>query len=568
MIYLTRRFCTSLILTSLLVACLAGAALAQAPDAKSKGTGSVSGRITVGDKPAPGIVIIAVGPNQSTFSAQTTSDADGHYRIGGLIPGQISITPAAPLYVLPTNPISGSGKVLTLSAGEAVDGIDFKLTRGGVMTGRVVDADGRPLVEERVNLIPLDENGAPARQSFGRSNYQMYLTDDRGIYRLYGMSAGHYKVSAGDDAGTISGLRAAGYYQKTYYPDTTELAKASVVNLSEGGEAKDIDITLGRRAVTYTVSGRIVDADTGKPLPGISFGFGVLQKNQSESYIAGTSSPGTPTNSQGEFRLEGIEPGHYAVFIMNRFDFQTNTNSGSTVFSDPLPFDVVDGDITNLELKAQPGLSVSGVVVADGITDQKALARLSKLTIGANVTPAQANLRVMPESHSSSIGPDGTFQMAGLRPGKVFLYLSGGSNDSRGFSITHVERQGVPQDRGVDLQPGENLSGVRILVAFGAGVIRGQVKIEGGTLPTESMLFVSMTRDGAPTRQSAQVDSRGQFVIESLSPGTYEVYLQAVSLGGNMPRGLPARQKQVVTVSDGADSQVFFTLDLSRKEGP
>jgi protocatechuate 3,4-dioxygenase beta subunit len=568
MTYLTRLACSPVVLIGAALICLAGAALAQTPDAKSKATGSVSGRVTIGDKPAPGILITAAGVNQSSFNAQATSDADGHYRIGGLAAGQIAITPAAPLYVLPSNPMSGSGKVLTLSSGEAVEGIDFKLTRGGVITGRVVDADGRPLIEERISLIPIDENGASARQSFPRYNYQMYQTDDRGIYRLYGVAAGRYKISAGDEPGTISGLRASGYYQKTYYPDTTDPVKASVVDLNEGGEAKDIDIALGRRSVTYTVSGRIVDADTGKPLPGISFAFGVLQKNQSQNYIAGTMSPGTPTNSQGEFRLEGVEPGHYAVFIMNRFDFASNTNSGPSVFSDPLPFDVVDGDLTNLEVKAQPGLSVSGVIVADGITDQKTLAKISSLKIGANVTPAQGNLRVMPEGHSASIGPDGTFQIGGLRPGKVFLYLTAsGGTDAKGFSITRVEREGVPQDRGVDLQPGENLSGVRILLAYGSGVIRGQVKFEGGTLPGEAMLFISMTRDGVPSRQSAQVDSRGQFVIESLAAGTYELTLQVVSMGGNGPRGLPARLKQVVTVTDGADSQVLFTLDLSRKEG-
>jgi len=566
---LTPRLYPCLLLTSAVLVCLAGTALAQTPDAKSKATGSVSGRVTVGEKPAPGIVITAAGQNQSTFTAQTITDADGHYRIGGLVAGQISITPAAPLYVLPTNPMTGSGKVLTLSFGEAVEGIDFKLTRGGVITGRVLDADRRPLIEERINLIPVDENGAAARQSFTRYNYLMYQTDDRGIYRLYGVPAGRYKVSAGDEAGTISGLRAAGYYQKTYYPDATDPVKASVVDLSEAGEAKDIDITLGRRSVTYTVSGRVVDADTGKPLPGISFGFGVLQKNQSQSYIAGTSSPGTPTNSQGEFRLEGVEPGHYAVFIMNRFDFVTNSSSGPSVFSDPLPFDVVDGDITNLEVKAQPGLSVSGVVVADGITDQKVLAKISSLKISANVIPAQGGLRVMPEGHTGSVGPDGSFQIGGLRPGKVSLYLSGFGNDVKGFSIARVERGGVPQNTGLDLQPGENVSTVRILLAYGSGVIRGQVKSEGGTLPTEAMMFISLTRDGVPSGRGVQVDSRGQFVIESLPAGTYEVNLQAVLPfpGDNIPRGMPIRQKQVVTVTEGADSTVLFTLDLTKKEG-
>jgi protocatechuate 3,4-dioxygenase beta subunit len=506
--------------------------------------------------------------NQSSVTAQATSDADGHYRIGGLVAGQISITPAAPLYVLPSSPMTGSSKVVTLSSGEAVDGVDFKLTRGGVITGRVVDADGRPLIEERINLLPVDENGAFSRQQFSRYNYQMYQTDDRGVYRLYGVPAGRYKVSAGEEPGTVSGLRASGYYQKAFYPDATDPAKASVVDLSEGGEAKDIDIALGRRSVTYTVSGRIVDADTGTPLPGIPFAFGVLQKNQNQSYIAGTMSPGTPTNSQGEFRLEGVEPGHYAVFVMNRFDFTTNTNSGPSVFSDPMPFDVVDGDLTNLELKAQKGLTVSGVVVLDGVNDQKVLAKIPSLKISANVTPTPGSLRVMPEGHSGSIGPDGSFQIGGLRPGKVSLYLMGSSGyDAKGFSIARIERGGVPQNTGLDLQPGENLSAVRILLAYGSGVIRGQVKFEGGTLPVESMLFISMTRDGIPSRQSAQVDSRGQFVIESLAAGTYELTLQVVSLGGNMSRGMPIRQKQIVTVNDGAESQVLFTVDLTKKEG-
>jgi hypothetical protein len=566
---LRRNFYPSFILSIAIVASLAGAALGQTPDSKSRATGSVSGRVTIGDKPAPGIFVVAGGLNQSTVTAQATSDADGHYRIGGLAAGQIAITPAAPLFVLPSSPMTGTSKVITLSSGEAVEGIDFKLTRGGVITGRVVDADGRPLIEERINLIPVDENGALSRQQFPRYNYQMYQTDDRGVYRLYGVPAGRYKVSAGDEPGTISGLRASGYYQKTYYPDATDPAKASVVDLNEGGEAKDIDISLGRRSVTYTVSGRIISADTGNPLPGISFGFGVLQRNQNQSYIAGTMSPGTPTNSQGEFRLEGVEPGHYAVFITNRFDFTANANSGPGVFSDPLPFDVVDGDITNLEIKAQTGLSVSGVVVLDGITDQKVLAKISSLRIGANVIPTPGSLRVMPEGRSATIGPDGSFQIGGLRPGKVSLYLTGSNfNEARGFSIARVERGGVPQSTGLDILPGENVSAVRILLAYGSGVIRGQVKFDGGPLPSEAMLFVSVTRDGVPSRASAQVDSRGQFVIENLAAGTYELTLQVASLSGNMTRGLPARQKQVVTVTDGADSQVLFTVDSSRKDGP
>lgn len=566
----TRPSYPLIILAGTFLLCIAGSVPGQTPDAKPKASAAISGRVTVGEKPAPGILVTAGIVNQNAATGRAISDADGNYHISGLPAGQLIVMPVAPLYVLPNsnNPMTGAGKMLSLSAGEAVDGIDFKLTRGAVITGRVTDADGRPLIEERITLTPVDETGAVTRAQFPRfQNYQMYQTDDRGIFRMYGVPAGHYKVSVGDEPGTSAGLRTSGYYQKTFHPDTTDAAKAGIVDLTEGSEAKNIDISLGRRSQTYAVTGRILDADTGKPLPGVSYAFGVIQKNQNQNYIAGTSSPGTPTNSLGEFRLDGVEPGHYAVFITNRFDFSTNTNTGPSVFSDPVLFEVIDGDVTNLEVKAQQGLSLSGVVTADGISDRKALAAISSLKIGATVMPAQGGMRVMPEAHSAAISTDGSFAMSGLRPGKVSFYLMGpGGSDTKGFSIARTERGGVPEPRGVDLQPGESVSNVRIVLAYGSGVIRGQVKIEGGTLPSDVMMFVGLIREGVSTRSGAQADSRGQFIVESLVAGTYEVMLQIVSFGGKLPPGVPPMQRQTVTVTDGSDTQVLFTLNLNPKD--
>jgi protocatechuate 3,4-dioxygenase beta subunit len=567
---LARLLCSSLILTAAILFHSSSTVYGQLPDAKSKGTGSISGRVTIGDKGAPGILVTA-GLNQSASSAQATSDADGHFHIGALTAGQFIVTPVAPLYVLPTSPMTGSGKVVNLSSGEAVEGIDFKLTRGGVITGRVTDSDGRPVIEERLSLDPVDENGASARVQMPRwSNYQMYQTDDRGVYRIYGLPAGHYKVSVGDEPGTISGLRTTGFYQRTYYPDATDPSKASVVDLNEGGEAKNIDISLGRRASTYTVSGRIVDADTGQPLAGVAYAFGVLQKNQNRSYIAGMASPATPTNAQGEFRLEGVEPGNYGVFVMaSRFDFGPSASNGPDVYSDPVLFEVIDGDVTNLEIKAERGHSLAGVVVPDGITDKRVLAQLPSLRIGASVNPGSTGIQMMTEGRSSPVGADGSFQIKGLRPGKVSLYLMGSSGNSpRGLSIARIERDGVLQNEVVEIQPGENASGVRIYLAYGTGAIRGQVKFEGGTLPGDVMMFVSLTREGVRGGNSGQVDARGRFLVENLAAGTYEVMLQVVSIVSTNSRRMLPEQRQTVTIADGAESEVLFTVDLSQKDGP
>ncbi len=564
---LKRLLCCSVILAIPILAHSSWNAHGQTPDTKTKGTASISGRVTVGDKAASGILITALaGTNQQTGAGKATTDADGRYRFDGLPMGQFTVAPVAPVYVLPGNSMFGPGKVVNLISGEAVEGIDFKLARGGVVTGRVTDADGRPVIEEGISLTPIDESGAPLRQQYSwYSNYQMYVTDDRGVYRIYGLAAGRYKVSSGDEAGMSAGLRSSGYYQKTYYPNATDPAQASIVDLSEGGEAKNIDISLGHRAATYTASGRIVDVDNGQPVPGIQFAFGLLQKNQSQSYIAGMMSPGTPTNSQGEFRLEGLEPGRYGVFISTG-----RPDSASGYYSDPLVFEVLDGDVANLEIKAQRGLNLSGVVVAESITDKSALARLSSIRIAANVRPTNS-IQVMPSLSTSPIGADGSFQITGLRPGKASLYLSssGGSNVN-GFLITRIEHNGVPQAQGVEIQPGADTSGVRIYLAYGTGVIRGQVKFEGGTLPNDAMVTVLLRRDGVvPNRGGAQVDSRGQFVIENLAAGTYEVTIQLYSLGsGRLPPRPSMPVKQTVTVSDGTESQVLLTLDLSPKQGP
>ncbi len=157
-----------------------------------------------------------------------------------------------------------------------------------------------------------------------------------------------------------------------------------------------------------------------------------------------------------------------------------------------------------------------------------------------------------------------------MRPGKASLYLSSSSGSNvNGFLITRIEHNGVPQAQLVDIQPGADTTGVRIFLAYGTGVIRGQVKFEGGTLPSDSMLMVMLRREGVPTRGGTQVDSRGQFVIENLAAGAYEVMVQLVNLGPVRPPPRPSMPvRQTVTVSDGTESQVLLTLDLNPRQGP
>lgn len=567
---LKRLLWFSSILATVVVAYSLSRAYAQTPDTKPKATSSITGRVMIGEKPAPGVLVAVNVINTQAVVAQVTSDAEGKYRISGLSAGQMNVSAVAPTYVLPANPMYGQGRVVNLSADESVEGIDFKLTRGGVITGRITDADGKPLIEERITLTPVDDKGEPVRGLAARpANFLMNSTDDRGIYRIYGLAAAHYKVSVGDDGGRAT-LR-GGFYPKTYYGNTAEAAKASIVDLNEGAEVKNIDITVGGRARTYTVTGRIIDADTNQPLPGVDFSFGALQTNQNQTYLSGTYSPNTPTNSKGEFRLEGVAPGRYAIMASSNSMFNQTSNQAPKVYSDPLPFEVTDADIADLEVKAQRGLSISGLVVTEGITDKKVLATLSRLIVAGYVQPAANTIQGSMSVTTSPIASDGTFQLDGLRPGKVQIDVGGfTSTESRGITISRIVHERATGRR-IELAPGQSVSGVRVYLTYGTGVIKGQVKVEGAALPADAMMFVSVQRQSDMTGlSSAQVDSRGRFVAQGIPTGTYEVVLQIMSFGptNNLPRGFPRTQKQTVTVTDDSESEVLFTLDLTPKEGP
>lgn len=528
-----------------------------------KPTGTITGRVTVGERGVPEIMITIQSverPGQQPL-ARTRTDTDGYYRIDQLPAGQFQVSVIAPPLVMAeqagsSSAFFGAGKSVLLAAGETANDVDIKLVRGAVITGRVTDADGKPVVEKRVNLQLIDQSGNPSRQ-FGVSqwNYQMGTTDDRGIYRIYGLAPGRYRVSVGSD-GDIFYQRSHSYYKLTYYGDTGDAAKATVVELQEGSEAANIDIRLGRAANTFVATGRVIDAETGQPIQGVRLGYGSSRPNQ--PFFPGML--GQRTNSRGEFRIEGLEPGRYGVAISSNFE-------SLNFFSDPLVFEIADTDVTNLELKATQGLTLSGVVAFEGPSAKELQRQMSVLRIGASVSsptnPQSGN------SASSLIAADGTFKIMGLRPGKVRWFLGAWNTPNaalRGVTLLRVERGGADVMQTLELQPGESIADLRLVATLGTGTIRGTVTFVGGELPRNSRLFISTTREGANAPGGTLVDARGRYGISNLISGTYQVTLNVQVMGPASGRPFKP-QTRTVTVSDNVETQVDFVVDLTPKEG-
>ena len=544
---------------SMLILLAISVASGQAPSKDAKGeTATIAGRVTLGSKPAPGVVV-ALSSAEPTFkrapSARTTTDEDGRYRLTGVAAGRYNIAPITPALVVPQD--SGSwqpGKLVTVTEGEEVESMNFSLTRGGVITGRITDSQGRPVIDEQVYFLPVDERGQKV-PSARINSFSWFQTDDRGIYRIYGLPQGRYLVSAGEekDHGSVRIGFGGSFYTRTYHPNTTEQSRAAIVEVTAGGEATGIDIVLGDASKSYTASGRIVDADTGKPLANVQFGHGTMQGNS----VGPFGWSGNRTNTNGEFRIEGLTPGQYAAFMIPEGETEN--------YSEPARFEVTNEDVKGLEIKARRGSSISGVAVVEGANDSDALARLASLQLYPSMTSQGIT---SPRMSMTRISADGSFRLSGLRPGKVKIRLTGMPNERKGFSVLRVERDGQVMSDGIEVEAGEQITGVKLVLAYGTSIIRGQVKVEGGELADNMILGVQARRTGDEPVAGipAIVDARRRFVLEGLSAGVYEVELLVMSNDGRSAPTPITPVKQTVTVPQAGAVEITLTLNLAARD--
>src|SRR5262245_47210322 len=206
-------------------------------------TASISGRVTVAGKPAVNAAIsiteIVVNrggdfppgglDNRIPFSAKARTDGDGRYLVSGLAEGRYDVTAVLKAFVGADRSAEPRlSRTVTLDEGEAREKADFALIRGGVITGKVMDDEGRPLIARRLRLYELDEQGN--KRDYQGAIYETSETDDRGVYRIYGLPPGRYIISAsGEEGDPLRGR--SGKFALTYHPDTTDEKQARVIEI-------------------------------------------------------------------------------------------------------------------------------------------------------------------------------------------------------------------------------------------------------------------------------------------------------------------------------------------------
>jgi hypothetical protein len=539
---------------------------AQPKDANPPRTGSISGHVLINNKAAAGVEVAAFSGeslNRRIATAQSKTDSEGYYHLTGLPAANYQVITFTPNLIAADNVAQSpmgygsfvSSKAVMLAAGEDVTEIDLKLARGGVITGRVTDAEDKPVVEERVTLQQVTEPGQPPQRLPMQS--LLYQTDDRGMYRIYGLPPGRYRVSVGESATAGIIGSAWGFYILTYHPDASDIAHATVIDLAAGGEATNVDIKVGRRGETQAITGRVVDAENGLPLSGVRVGIQVLRDQGNSMGVGGT------TMADGTFTIPGLTTGRYAVYL-------ATDSGGSDFYSDPVMVNVTDQDVGGIEVKAIRGTTISGSIIAESMELKELLRQIPGLRVSASTSPVDG--RMGPTSirsfGSAPVAADGSFTITGLRPGRAIFQVDARGGPQRP-SLVKVTVGGIGVSQGFEIER-QPISGIQLVVVYGTGIISGSVTLQGGT-PGEFRPEIICRREGARTSfagGSAYLDARGHFTLKALAPGSYDCGVQLIPIAPSQGRPVarpPQVPHQTVTVSNDVETAVTFLVDLTPK---
>jgi len=497
--------------------------------------GVITGRVLGEDgQPLIGVSVEVFQANTTRNDRHTiTTDNDGSFEVKNLPAGAYSIIATVPGFVsAPGNATEGllRGWQRRYHIGENVT---ITMIKGGVITGKILDSAGQPQVGAPVWAIRVrDASGRLVNEAqfTGRPG----MSDDRGLYRLYGLPGGSYIVytnGAGELLASLNGTREV----PTYYPNATRDI-AQEVAVTPGLEVAGIDIR-HRGDLGHAVSGTVIVAADNRTTTAMSVYVELLQMGTG-TRIATT---GVNLRTGNGFAVYGVPDGEYEILALQR---AIPTSSASNLVSAPRRVTVRGGDVTGLELRLVALGSITGRVVLEKTpkTDCKITRRgeLEEVLLLPR-REDQATRRGSLSHLLQDAMPDdkGEFVIRDLEAGRYCLIPQLPSDHwyvkamTVGATSTKPAAVKAPMSSlamtGITLKSGETLSGVVISLAEGAASLSG--RLEGKTLAARMRVhLVPAEKDAADeVLHYAEVVTRdGTFTFSHLAPGKYWILPRAV----------------------------------------
>ena len=542
------RFTQALCFLSLALACLAADISAQSlPNKKpNNGGGTIVGTVTAQGKPLPGATItLWQQPISEPIPSNTTqvgrTNADGSYELSQIPSGNYFISATLPGYVTgKENQVLANLRPVNAVTEGKVERVDFELVPEGVISGIVTDVDGQPV--GRIPITITNDRNPPESVP---PNYAKDLrTDDRGNYRIAGLPAGRYRVAAGYYPLTTATLFGRVGYRRIFYGDTPDESKAKIIEVAAGSDTK-IDLNVGTPVKTFTVRGSIVYSQSGQPVSDMSYNVRVFENGK---VIGGAGTRGR-SNDKGEIVIEHVPPGEYMIVapqVSPLIPVNGEIPQPPNIFGESKHFEVIDRDITGVEVSVTKAATLTGFVTIEGNASADLRAKLSEIRV--------VGMMIMSPILHATINPDGSFRFMGLRAGKLeFNFEAPPGKQPLPLRFVRAERDGTNLEQPIEVQAGDQITGVRLILAYANSSIRGVVNSNNSI--TAGRASVTVSRYGSKQIEFGDLDSRGHFVLSHLPAGEYKLLVAVRDANGKSQN----IEKQV-TVTDDAVTEI--TIDV------
>lgn len=473
-------------------------------------------------------VLLIGGSNQGRERFEATTDETGGFKIDGLEPGvyQVQLERSGYAADRKTNRDKNTIKVV---AGQDTKDLVFHMLVAGVITGKIVDADGDPLQHVDVMAI-IGAGGAPR-------GYQTQsgtgATNDLGEYRIADLPPGRYIVQAApprnelpphshNEKNTTNGRLV---YVTTYFPGTLDQRQAAALEVSAGGTTIASFGVQSSRA--YVVSGTVTGL-TPQPRPrdDTSEAFvAMMSQGIGQLFLLGKNGEREEQNlgENGKFEFPNVLPGRYRaqVIVFSGFVNGTPSIKMQTIST---PIEVNGSDVVGLRLQVDRNADVSGKFHIDG--DEKIDWR--QLNVSLLMVPESEDegtgFEMMAQAGMAGVNEDGSFEIKDVPGANYQLAVGARSEKFRDYYMKSALMGGQEvADTGFAAGPGTVLD---VLVsAKGAGIEGTVVDGEGKPVPNAAVVTVPSTgKLGRPDAyQSAMSDESGHFAMRGMNPGSFLV---------------------------------------------
>jgi len=534
------------------------------------GSAVLTGIVVTDEEPSRPVRRATVRLTRDGMSPRLTGTNDeGRFVFDGLPAGSYAVSATKAGYVTAhhgsTRPGRGPGIPVAVTEGGRSD-IALVLLQGGVITGTVTSPEGVPV--QGVQVLGVDVRPhLSAGPAPGRAT-----TDDRGVFRIYGLAPGDYVVVAiprltpaargrtstevvnvttaevqwalaAAGPGTLAPVPAGGAaaappgrivsYSPVFHPGTTDAAAAALVSVAAGEERVGIDLSL--RIVTMArVSGTLVDP-TGQSVDSASVSL-YPRHGERPSVVDALVTSGVLTlprafvTTEG-FTISGVAPGDYRVVArtgsgQRRTRAQDGASPAAAALWSVTDLIVDGNDRTDLVLPLATGLALTGSIAFESDT----LAPPADLSATDLSLVATRPLPGMPSTSTAVVNLDGTFRFSSVAPG---TYLLRATLPPAAAGQQWVLKSAMASGRDLtdlplDASGGGRLDGLVVTFADHAAGVSGRL-IDAADRAVTRYTIVLCTPDrsfwapGARRNRSTRPATDGTFSIRNLPAGRYAI---------------------------------------------